>query len=182
MPPYRELDPTTLRRARAGKRSAQAALVRCYKARVHALVARVLVAAPCDVDDVVQDTFVRAIRALSRYRPEARLSTWLLTIATRASLDQLRRNRRSWHREHESEAADPRLDARIDAARLHDRVVAEMAALPDDQRAALVLRAFHDLDYPEIAAALGVEVGTVKSRIGRARAALRRATQEPVHD
>ncbi|MEO1173484.1 MAG: sigma-70 family RNA polymerase sigma factor, partial [Myxococcota bacterium] len=120
-----------------------------------------------------------ALRGLPRFKPNARLSTWLLTIATRTALDQLRRNRRRDGEEPPEAFAEPRLDARFDAARLRDRVMAEMAALPDDQRAALVLRAFHDLDYPEIAAALEVEVGTVKSRIGRAREALRRATEEP---
>ena len=54
-----------------------------------------------------------------------------------------------------------------------------MAALPEDMRAVLVLRAYHDLDYPEIAAALEVEVGTVKSRLSRARAALRAGAGPP---
>jgi RNA polymerase sigma-70 factor (ECF subfamily) len=54
-------------------------------------------------------------------------------------------------------------------------VEAVMAALPEDQRAVLVLRAYHDFDYDEIAAAVGVEIGTVKSRLARARAALKDA-------
>jgi RNA polymerase sigma-70 factor (ECF subfamily) len=53
-----------------------------------------------------------------------------------------------------------------------------MARLPEDMRAVLVLRAFHDLDYPEIAMALDLEVGTVKSRLSRARSALREALHE----
>ncbi len=60
----------------------------------------------------------------------------------------------------------------LDRERSH-RIEVAMAALPAEMRAVLVLRAFHDLDYPEIAAALDLEVGTVKSRLSRARAALR---------
>ncbi len=57
-----------------------------------------------------------------------------------------------------------------------------MAALDDDQRAVLVLRAYHDLDYPEIARALDLEIGTVKSRLSRARAVLRSALGEDEED
>ena len=66
---------------------------------------------------------------------------------------------------------------RVASARSIARVEAAMASLPSDQRAALVLRAYHDLDYDEIADALQVRVGTVKSRIARARKALRAALE-----
>jgi len=58
------------------------------------------------------------------------------------------------------------------------RIEAAMAALPEDMRAVLVLRAYNDLDYPEIAEVLGLELGTVKSRLGRARVALRAAMSD----
>ena len=61
----------------------------------------------------------------------------------------------------------------LEQRELGRRVESAMAELPEDQRAVLVLRAYHDLDYPEIAVALGIEEGTVKSRLSRARAALR---------
>jgi len=176
-----EIDELTLARARRGDSPALSALVRHYQRPVYALVARLMVGRPGGaLDDVAQDAFIRVCRGLPRFDPggRARLSTWILTVATRTCLNALRDGRRA-------EAAIPPGPETPAAPDDPERAVADrqrrrqvetaMAALPEEMRAVLVLRAYHDFDYDEIAAALGLEVGTVKSRLGRARAALRDA-------
>jgi RNA polymerase sigma-70 factor (ECF subfamily) len=184
-----EIDEVTLTRARRGDSSALSALVRHYERPVYALVARLLVGRRAEaLDDVAQEAFIRVCRGLPRFAPEgaARLSTWILTIATRTCLNALRDGRRtealSPPHAPDTRNADPEQAAAQRERRA--RVEAAMAALPEDMRAVLVLRAYHDFDYDEIAAALGLEIGTVKSRLGRARGALREALadEETDHD
>ncbi len=170
----------TLARARRGEPSALAQLVKFYERPVFALISRMLCGRRhLAVEDLAQEAFVRILRGIHRFEPDgrARLSTWILTVATRACLNALRSNRREEPLAHHADRpcgnASPE-EATLERER-EDRVTQAMAALPADMRAVLVLRAFHDLDYPEIAAALGLEVGTVKSRLSRARTALREA-------
>jgi RNA polymerase sigma-70 factor, ECF subfamily len=173
-----ELDELTLARARQGEPSALTALVRHYEKPVFQLVGRLLCSrAPAAVDDVAQEAFIRVIRGIHRFDPRgpARLSTWILTVATRTCLNAMRgRNRDAPLDGHAAvlEAGDSPEQTVLERERGR-RVQAAMAALPDEMRTMLVLRAYHDLDYPEIAAALDLEVGTVKSRLSRARTALR---------
>jgi len=138
------LDELTLRRAQRGDEPAWRALIDRHQAAVHAVIWRLLAGRRQHrTEDLVQETFVRVLRALSGFDPAgpARLTTWILTIATRLALNELRRP--------------------------------DDAALPDTQRAVFVLREYHDLDYGEIAVALDIDLGTVKSRLARARGALR---------
>jgi RNA polymerase sigma-70 factor (ECF subfamily) len=184
-----ELDELTLERARQGEAAALARLVRCYERSVFALVSRLLCGhSQLSVDDLAQESFVRILRGIHRFDPRgpARLSTWILTVATRTCLNGLRARR---HEPPLSRSGSNQPDDGADLAaspeeitlgrERHGRVTRAMAALPEDMRAVLVLRAFHDLDYPEIAAALDLEVGTVKSRLSRARAALRETLDQP---
>ena len=173
-----ELDELTLARARRGDRRAQGELVRRYQGPVYRLLSRLLVAHPELVEDLLQDSLVKALGALPKFDPSgpAKLSSWILTIATRAGIDALRKHARIHVELDRSPDEGP--EELFCARELERRVKRAMAALPDDQRAVLVLRAYHDLDYPEIAGALGVEVGTVKSRLSRARAALRASLGE----
>jgi RNA polymerase sigma-70 factor (ECF subfamily) len=172
-----ELDDGMLARAQSGDPVAQRALVDRYQRRVHALVGRMLAGRPALVEDIAQEAFMKIFLGLPRFDPRrgARLSTWMLTVATRVCLDALRKT------PHPPQTVPPSLasdaDPESDAAQreLGQRVESAMAALPEDQRAVLVLRAYHDFDYDEIASTLSLEVGTVKSRLGRARLALREA-------
>jgi RNA polymerase sigma-70 factor, ECF subfamily len=175
----RELDDVTLARAQRGEAAACRALVVQYQRPVFALLSRML--APSGriamVEDLAQETFLRAFRALSAFdrAGRARLSTWILTIATRLCIDELRKNAPTEPLEKASHVAAPaRSDARLEA-RAIARAVAELAP---EYRAAFLLRELHDLEYDEIARALGVDLGTVKSRLARARAALREALAE----
>jgi RNA polymerase sigma-70 factor, ECF subfamily len=177
-----ELDQISLARARRGDPVALTALVACYGARVHALVARMMVGQPSDqIDDLCQDTLVKVIGALPRFDPggTARLSSWILTITARTCIDQLRR--RQELATLPEEALDSGSESPEGAAQRHEltqRVERAMVALTADQRAVLVLRAYHDFDYDEIAVALKIAPGTVKSRLNRARQALRTAVGE----
>jgi RNA polymerase sigma-70 factor (ECF subfamily) len=168
------LDEVTLRRAQRGDQRAWRDLIDRYQRPVHALIWRLLAGRSRHrVEDLTQETFVRVLRALPRFDPDgtASLSTWILTIATRMTLNELRRPEAAGlERE---PAGHERADADAERKRLGAAIAKGVAALPDAQRAVLVLREYHDLDYTEIADVLELDVGTVKSRLNRARTALR---------
>jgi RNA polymerase sigma-70 factor (ECF subfamily) len=169
-----QLDELTLRRAQRGDERAWRDLIERYSKPVHALIWRLLAGrARHRVEDLTQETFVRVLRALPKFDPAgpAQLSTWILTIATRLTLNELRRPELAELADEPS--ASDRTDANAERARLGAAIAAAVAALPDAQRAVLVLREYHDLDYADIAEVLELDVGTVKSRLSRARAALR---------
>ena len=184
-----ELDQVTLRRAQRGEDAACRALVERYERPVFALLHRVLGPGHRHrVEDIAQETFLGVFRSLSGFAPlgPARLSTWILTIATRRAIDELRRV--------EATGGEPVVLAddvvaspgsADDGARrsaLGKRVAAAIGALPPDFRAAFVLREMHGLEYGEIARALEIDLGTVKSRLARARAALREALADLEED
>jgi RNA polymerase sigma-70 factor (ECF subfamily) len=168
------LDELTLRRAQRGDQRAWRDLIDRFQTPVHALIWRLLAGRSRHrVEDLTQETFVRVLRALPKFDPEgpALLSTWILTIATRLALNELRRPEPAGlDRE---PAGNERTDADAERRRLGAAIAAGVATLPDAQRAVLVLREYHDLDYTQIADVLELDVGTVKSRLSRARAALR---------
>jgi RNA polymerase sigma-70 factor (ECF subfamily) len=127
-------------------------------------------------EDMAQEAFIRAFRALGQWRREAAFSTWLFALATNVYRAELRRGRRSLVSL--DDVADP-VDA-FDLAADHedlDRSAAvrrSLHALPPKYRDALVLFYFHDMDVERAAASLGVPVGTVKARLSRGRELLRR--------
>lgn len=180
----RELDGATLAAAQRGERWARRALVQTYQDRVHALTWRLLAGAGRrdEVEDLVQDALLRVFRALPSFTPmgPARLSTWILSIATRAVIDELRRRRPAAAALSlvEDLPGGERPDVHSERRSMGRAIARAVASLSPEVRAAFVLRAYHDLGYAEIARALEVEVGTVKSRLWRARAAL----QEHLHD
>jgi RNA polymerase sigma-70 factor (ECF subfamily) len=168
------LDELTLRRAQRGDDRAWRALVERYQAPVHALIWRLLAGRSRHrVEDLVQETFVRVLRALPSWdlAGPASLQTWILTIATRLTLNELRKP------EMTTIIGDPpatdSTDAASERARVGAAIAAGVATLPDAQRAVFVLREYHELDYADISEALGLDLGTVKSRLARARQALR---------
>jgi RNA polymerase sigma-70 factor, ECF subfamily len=112
-------------------------------------------------EDLAQETFVRAFRALERYQPRGKVSTWLFAIAANVARDHWRRRRRR--------AEVPYEDAVLhaDGADMSEgmQVREALLSLPLEQRSVLVLRYYHDLSYIEIAEALVIPVGTVRSRI-----------------
>src|SRR5262245_40053906 len=171
-----------IRAAVAGDAGAYRKLVESHMRAVYALGYRLLSNAD-DADDVAQETFVRAYRALDRYDERYSFYTWLRAIATRVALNEIakRKRRRTDRGQAFETASDTVADDRADAVaaradvELRARVQTGLAALPEEYRAVLVLRAEQQMSYAEIAAALDVPVGTVMSRLHRGRALLRRA-------
>lgn len=129
-----------------------------------------------DADDACQEALIKIVRNLPRFDGRSSFGTWAYRIATNASLDELRKRERRPKLDQRDDTpidrADERSAQRVD--NVGDRLVldAALADLPDDLRAAVVLRDVANLDYSEIAEVLDVPVGTVKSRISRGRAAL----------
>lgn len=180
--PATELDEVTLRRAIAGSEEASRALVVQYERRVFALVSRMLAGrGRATIEDVAQETFLHVFRQLPKFdrAGAARLSTWILTIAARRSIDELRRQRPALVPEIER-VGESRADERVVRRELVGAIEAALRELSPELRAAFLLREYHGLEYGEIARALGIDLGTVKSRLSRARAALR-ATLAEVH-
>lgn len=179
-----ELDAPTLGRAVRGDAEASRALVELYQARVFALVSRMLAGrGRATVEDAAQDTFLHVFRQLGAFDPggPARLSTWILTIAARRAIDELRRRRPTLlpelERAPEGRAAE-RADEGAIRRELASAIEAALHELSPELRAAFLLREYHGLEYAEIASALRIDLGTVKSRLSRARAALRERLAE----
>ena len=166
----------TLRRAQQGERAALDEVVERYHPLIHALVWRMACAqGDSHVADLVQDSLIRVIQNIGRFDPAgpARFSTWILTITTRVVLNDRRRVTARETKYEPAAAIDPATAAAD--TELAASIAAAVLELPDAQRIAFVLREYHDLDYSEIAKVLEVDVGTVKSRLSRARAAVRDA-------
>lgn len=165
-------------RVLAGEPDAYAGLV-----RRHGAVARrtaVMLGAGEDADDVVQEAFVKAYRALGRFREGAAFRPWLLRIVANEARNQRRTSQRRGAREHTSALLAERLlsDASDPAASVltHERrkeLVAVLQALSEPHRTVVTCRYLLDLDEQETAAVLGWRRGTVKSRLHRALNRLR---------
>jgi RNA polymerase sigma-70 factor (ECF subfamily) len=175
-----ELDDVELARAKMGNPAALRTLIETYQDRVFALIYRMLLGRGTDrTHDLAQETFVRVLRGVRDFdaRGAAKLSTWILTIATRVVLNDRRRAGRDRAQlDDDAVAVAPsadRADRSLERTRLAEALTAGIAALPDDQRAVFVLREYHELEYAEIASALEIDLNTVRSRLHRARTALR---------
>lgn len=174
-----ELDDLTLLRAQRGDQDAFRALVVHYQRPVFALLGRMLARTRSAdlIEDLAQECFLKVFRALPGFSPagRARLSTWILTIATRVALDELRKYAPPTEPIEEAigVAGTLRTEERAERRSLGEELERAVSALSVHHRVVFLLREFHDLSYEEIAEVTGIEVGTVKSRLLRARAALR---------
>lgn len=176
-----------VRRCRAGDPHAFAGLVDSYQDRIFATVYRILGDAE-DARDLAQEAFLRAWSKIGSFREGARFSTWIYTIALNLTRSELRKRRvrqatkptsLSGGSDGEGERPDPpdpRDGPDVDAARreLFALAMREVEALEPESKEVIVLRDMQDLSYEEIAEVLGVPVGTVRSRLHRARETLRR--------
>jgi RNA polymerase sigma-70 factor (ECF subfamily) len=164
---------------RRGEAGAFRRLVERYQQPVYALCVAL---AGSDGEDLAQETFLRVHRSLAGFDPDgpATLRSWILTIARRLCHDRARHVGRGVEVLAPADAADEAAgpEEQAHAAWLGRRVRAAVAALPVEQRVVIALREWEGLDYEEIAAIEGVPVGTVRSRLARARAALREALGE----
>jgi len=172
-----DADAALVRRCRGGDTGAYGRLVARHDKRVYALVARVLGpgATADDVDDVAQDVFVQAWRALPKFRGDAQFSTWLYRIATNMAIKE-------WHRikRRAQTVSDEELPATVREAlaeqtpgpadlaqqRARDQSLrAAIDRLPEKQRTVILLHYFEDYTCEDIGALLGCSTGTVWSRL-----------------
>ena len=169
------------RRAAGGDEDAFAQLVGLHEKKVYGLALR-MCGNPEDAADAAQEAFLAAWKGLPRFRGEAGFYTWLYRLTSNAAIDHLRRVKRQ-RGEVSLDGGGPGLDAVDDApspqaqaeeTELREAVAEGLSMLSEDHRQALLLRELRGLSYEEIASELRVDLGTVKSRISRARGSLRK--------
>ncbi|MFL5799274.1 MAG: RNA polymerase sigma factor [Actinomycetota bacterium] len=166
-----------------GDPAAFSSLVRRHERRVYNLCYRML-GKEEDARDAAQDAFLTALRKLSSFRGEALFTTWLHRVTVNACYDALRRKRREpvlepTRDEDEPEPAGPTSPDHADSAVAAVDVQRALVQVPQEFRAVLILHDVQDLPYDDIAEALGIPVGTVKSRLHRGRVALAELLGEP---
>ena len=185
-----DTDQQLVQRAQRGDLRAFDLLVLKYQGRIAALVSR-YVSDAGEVEDVTQEAFIKAYRALGKFRGDSAFYTWLYRIAANAAKNHLvAKGRRpgadATIEDAEafeeggmlSESASP--EALAMGNELAEVVESALNALPDELKAALMLREFDGLSYDDIADVLGCPVGTVRSRIFRAREAIDQRVKEQI--
>jgi RNA polymerase sigma-70 factor, ECF subfamily len=181
--PEMDLDEELVRRVQRGDSAAFDALVRKYQHRIVALIGR-YIADWSECQDVAQETFIRAYRALTNFRGESQFYTWLHRIAVNTAKNHLvAQNRRPPTDDvdaADAEQYDTGTRLRENATPEHEllrqeielTVMRAVEALPEELRTAINLREVEGLSYEEIAARMDCPIGTVRSRIFRAREAI----------
>ncbi len=185
-----DTDQQLVQRAQRGDLRAFDLLVLKYQGRIAALVSR-YVSDAGEVEDVTQEAFIKAYRALGKFRGDSAFYTWLYRIAANAAKNHLvAKGRRpgadATIQDAESfdeggmlsESASP--EALAMGGELAEVVESALNALPDELKSALMLREFDGLSYEDIADVLGCPVGTVRSRIFRAREAVDQRVKEQI--
>jgi RNA polymerase sigma-70 factor, ECF subfamily len=159
--------------ARAGDRHAFDEIVVCYDSRLRTLAGQLLTDR-ADADDALQEAYLKAYRALPRFRGECALGTWLYRITYRCCLDHLRRlPGRPTPLDDLGEARPEEGGDPMDLVDSTDMLRDALSRLTPTQRAVLFLVYCEDVSYEDAARILGVPIGTVGSRASSARAALR---------
>lgn len=172
-----EFDELVVRACRRD-RAAQTALLQAVAPRVLAAVRSVLGPGAADLDDVVQDSLIALLAALPSFRGACPLASFACGVAVRTAL----RSRRRWlrraprharyEREQHAEPSTTIVDGELDRARRLEVLRELLATLPEPQAEALAMRCILEADLPDIAAACGVPINTVRSRVRLARTAL----------
>lgn len=164
-------------RAQRGDVAAFSELVARHQDRIYRFLLR-LTRSHDDALDLAQETFIHAWTSLDRWQARARFSTWLFQIARNQAIDLLRRTQRVDFVEFDADMGDSLADSAPtpeetlhSTQRLH-ALERALQSLPTEHREILLLREIEDLSYDEMAAVLDIQLGTVKSRIARARTAL----------
>jgi RNA polymerase sigma-70 factor, ECF subfamily len=186
MPPELDPDAALMLRVKQGDTAAFAVLVEKYKQPVLNVVYRMLRDAS-EAEDLAQNVFVQVYKSAHRYKRSARFSTWLFTITRNLCLNEIRRRSRhpaeSLDAPHPQQPDQPLHQVEDKSARapaehllgreLEEKVEQAVAALPDNQRLAILLCRQEELSYEEIAAVLGCSLSAAKSLIHRARETLK---------
>ncbi len=162
-------------------------LHRDHSERIRRYLARLV--GPTDAEDLAQDVFEKAQRAIGAFRGESRVLTWLYRVATNAAIDRLRSAGRGADHTREdtadplapdvSEAAEERsLDGDLDRTRMRECILRVVEQLPASQRAAILLGELRGSSDRELADALGISLGAAKIRLHRARRVLKAALEQ----
>jgi RNA polymerase sigma-70 factor, ECF subfamily len=176
-----EGDRELMARLAAGDRDALAPLVERHYTRLYRIALAYLRQRE-DALDVVQEAFVKAYQGAARWDGSAEAGPWLTRVTVNLAIDRWRRNRRRGETfspladdDHAASLADPLAspDRIVHGREAGERVARALGALPERQRAVVVLRHYQDLSLEEIADALGMSLGTVKSSLHRALARMR---------
>ena len=180
----REVDQQLVERAQRGDKRAFELLVTNYQRKLGRLLSR-MVRDPAEVEDVTQEAFIKAYRALPSFRGDSAFYTWLYRIAINTAKNYLvalgRRAPTTTEFDNEDaenfEEAEALRDSSTPEGELHGKQIAAtvnraMEALPEDLRTAITLREIEGLSYEEIATLMNCPIGTVRSRIFRAREAI----------
>jgi RNA polymerase sigma-70 factor, ECF subfamily len=183
-------DLSLVRRVQRGDKGAFDALVLKYQHKVVKLVMR-YVRNPAEAEDVAQEAFIKAYRALPQFRGDSAFYTWLYRIAINTAKNAVvSRDRSPVEFDLDSQNPDESYDMQsrlkdsetpeglVLTEEIRGTVNAAIDALPEDLRTAIILRELEGLSYEEIAAAMGCPVGTVRSRIFRARESIDRRLRE----
>lgn len=187
-------DAALMLRVQRGDREAFAELVTRWRQPVFSFVLRSL-RDETEAEDVAQAAFVQAWKAARRYKPRARFSTWLFTIARNLCLNEIRRRARhpadsmdapaaaGWEhaRPQVADAGQPRPSDALLHQELESRLAAALSDLPENQRTAILLCQREELSYEEIAAVLGCSVSATKSLIFRGRETLKHRLKRYLH-
>lgn len=178
VPTPRDAESEAIAACQRGEREAFDALVLRYQRDIYRLCYR-YVNNHEDANDLVQEVFLRAWRAIGRFRGQSRFSTWLYRIAVNACLN-FRAARRAPTQELPDTLADPRpaTSERILREEKARRVRQAVGRLPEKQRATPILKVYHDLTHREVADVLGSTVGTVKANLFHALGNLRKLMGE----
>jgi RNA polymerase sigma-70 factor (ECF subfamily) len=178
--------------AQRGREDAFRELVRRYERPVFSLIFR-MVRDSATAEDLAQDTFIKVLNHVDRYRPEFKLSSWLFKIANNVAIDHLRRRQLdtismsgSPHAESAAEIESTSFDVastaesaldKIESKELGSAIEKAIAKLRPEYRSCILLRHVEGRSYEEIAATLDLPLGTVKTYIHRARHELREALE-----
>ncbi|MEE8508876.1 MAG: RNA polymerase sigma factor [Myxococcota bacterium] len=174
---------------RRGVASATAELLGAYQRRIYAVCYR-MVRHPDDADDLTQDAMVKVLEGLDTYHGRSQLSTWIIRVTMNCCLSHLRKQKVRRHGSLEELSGSGESAgvgavrgelsplARVEQAERQALLLRLLRGLDPQMRAVLVLRDMQDLDYAQIGEVMEVPVGTVKSRLFRARAALRAAAEQ----
>lgn len=180
----REIDQALVERVQRGDKRAFDLLVSKYQRKIFRLLSR-LVRDPAEVEDVAQEAFIKAYRALPNFRGDSAFYTWLYRIAINTAKNWLVAQGRRAPTSTESEIEDAENfesagglrevatpDAVLASRQIGEAVNRAIERLPEDLRTAIVLREIEGLSYEEIAGSMNCPIGTVRSRIFRAREAI----------
>ena len=180
----REVDQQLVERVQRGDKQAFGLLVAKYQRKLARLLSR-LIRDPAEVEDIAQETFVKAYRALPSFRGDSAFYTWLYRIGINTAKNYLvaKGRRAPTSTDFDADEAETFEDADqlrdintpervLQSKQIGQTVNAAMEALPDELRNAIVLREIEGLSYEEIAAEMNCPIGTVRSRIFRAREAV----------